>query len=175
MESKTIRTIRTQVYQIIKDEICSGSFSPGQWLQEAELAAQLSVSRSPIREALRQLTAEGLVVEYPNKGVYVKEFTPRDIEEIFELRLLMENHAISRLKDHLTKSGADLLLTCLSELEAAYKKADLPLYTQIDERLHSLIIFLSENSLLISNYDRMLSMVKRFRIYSLHSQKRFDE
>ena len=93
-----IKTIRNQVYQILKDDICEGRFAPGQWLQENELAERLCVSRSPIREALRQLASDGLVVEIPNKGVFVKEFTARDIEEIFDLRVLLEDYAISKLQ-----------------------------------------------------------------------------
>ena len=54
-------TIKDQVYQILKEEICGGAYQPGQWLQEKELANRLSVSRSPIREALRQLAGDGLV------------------------------------------------------------------------------------------------------------------
>ena len=69
MERRPIKTIRIQVYQILKDDICEGRFAPGQWLQENELAERLCVSRSPIREALRQLASDGLVVEIPNKGV----------------------------------------------------------------------------------------------------------
>ena len=102
MERRPIKTIRNQVYQILKDDICEGRFAPGQWLQENELAERLCVSRSPIREALRQLASDGLVVEIPNKGVFVKEFTTRDIEEIFDLRVLLEDYAISKLQHHLT-------------------------------------------------------------------------
>ena len=107
MERRPIKTIRNQVYQILKDDICEGRFAPGQWLQENELAERLCVSRSPIREALRQLASDGLVVEIPNKGVFVKEFTARDIEEIFDLRVLLEDYAISKLQHHLTT--ADML------------------------------------------------------------------
>ena len=71
--SHPVSTIRTQVYDIIKQNICDGVYTPGQRLQETELAASLHVSRSPIREALRQLASDGLVEEFPNRGVFVKE------------------------------------------------------------------------------------------------------
>ena len=66
-------TIRDQVYQLLKDEICDGRYEPGYWLQEKELAQRLKVSRSPVREALRQLSRDGLVRDIPNKGVFVRE------------------------------------------------------------------------------------------------------
>ena len=119
--------------------------------------------------------ADGLVVEVPNKGVFVKEITLRDIEEIFDLRVLMENYAISRLRNNLTSSGIERLLSCQTQLEQAYLQDDLRRYTQIDAELHELFIKLSGNSLLESMYGRMLSLFQQFRIYSLLSRKRFDE
>lgn len=159
MERRPIKTIRNQVYQILKDDICEGRFAPGQWLQENELAERLCVSRSPIREALRQLASDGLVVEIPNKGVFVKEFTARDIEEIFDLRVLLEDYAISKLQHHLTTADMQQLIDCLNEME----------------RLHGLLIELCGNSLLESMYARIHSLNQQFRIYSLTSTQRFNE
>ena len=122
MERRPIKTIRNQVYQILKDDICEGRFAPGQWLQENELAERLCVSRSPIREALRQLASDGLVVEIPNKGVFVKEFTARDIEEIFDLRVLLEDYAISKLQHHLTTADMLIELCGNSLLESMYAR-----------------------------------------------------
>ena len=78
---RRITTIKQQVYEILRDDICSGVYAPGQQIQETELSKKLEISRSPIREALRQLVSEGLAVEYPNRGVFVKTYTPKDIEE----------------------------------------------------------------------------------------------
>ena len=175
MQHRSVSTIRNQVYQILKEDICNGKYRPGQWLQENEVAAQLSVSRSPVREALRQLAADGLVVEIPNKGVFVKEFTSRDIEEVFDLRVLLENYAIGRLRDNLSTAGMEQLMACLAELERAHAQNDLRRYIDEDARLHSLLVELSGNSLLRSMYDRVHSMNQQFRIYSLTSKKRFDE
>lgn len=175
MQQRSVNTIRNQVYQIIKEDICSGSYQPGQWLQENELAARLSVSRSPVREALRQLASDGLVVEIPNKGVFVKEFTSRDIEEVFELRVMMENYSIGRLRDNLSTAGMERLMQCLSELERAFDKKDLRLYIDLDTQLHGLLIELSGNSLLESVYERVHSVIQQFRIYSLLTSTRFND
>ena len=140
MERRPIKTIRNQVYQILKDDICEGRFAPGQWLQENELAERLCVSRSPIREALRQLASDGLVVEIPNKGVFVKEFTARDIEEIFDLRVLLEDYAISKLQHHLTTADMQQLIDCLNEMERLHAQKNLRAYTDMDSKLHGLLI-----------------------------------
>ena len=159
MERRPIKTIRNQVYQILKDDICEGRFAPGQWLQENELAERLCVSRSPIREALRQLASDGLVVEIPNKGVFVKEFTARDIEEIFDL----------------TTADMQQLIDCLNEMERLHAQKNLRAYTDMDSKLHGLLIELCGNSLLESMYARIHSLNQQFRIYSLTSTQRFNE
>ena len=175
MERRPIKTIRNQVYQILKDDICEGRFAPGQWLQENELAEHLCVSRSPIREALRQLASDGLVVEIPNKGVFVKEFTARDIEEIFDMRVLLENYAISKLQHHLTTADMEQLIDCLNEMERLHAKRDVGAYTEAESKLHALLIELCGNSLLESMYARIHSLNQQFRIYSLTSTQRFNE
>lgn len=170
-----MNTIRGQVYDIIKQGICSGEYKPGQWLQENELAAQFSVSRSPVREALRQLASDGLVIEVPNKGVFVREFSATDIEEIFDLRVMMENYAIEKTAGSMTDEKKQQLQSCLAELEQFYQTGDLSGYIEADKRLHDLFVKLSGNSLLNVAYERVHSMIQQFRIYSLKDQLRHDE
>lgn len=175
MKHQPVSTIRNQVYTILKNNICSGSYAPGQWLLEKELTKNLCVSRSPVREALRQLAVDGLIVEIPNKGVFVKEFSVKDMEEIFDVRVLLENHAIDCLKSRLTTTGKEQLLECKFKLERSHRSGDLQQYIIEDSQLHCLLVELSENALLESMYTRVLSMIHQFRIYSLISNKRFEE
>ena len=175
MSNVSVNTIHNQVYQIIKKDICSGQYPPGKWLQEKELAAQLSVSRNPVREALNQLAVDGLVLKVPNKGVFVKEFTARDIEEVFAMRVLLENYAIEHVSLPLPEKEHQQLNNFLAALKEAHAKNDLRHYTTIDTQLHEAIIRLSSNSLLITMYQKVYSMIQQFRIYSLMTQKRFDE
>ena len=78
---RPIMTMKHQIYKIIKDEICNGHYPPGYWLQEKELAAKMDVSRSPVREALKQLVDEGLAIDYPNKGVFVRNLHQRILKK----------------------------------------------------------------------------------------------
>ena len=174
-EVKHIKTIRDQVYQILRDEICAGKYAPGSWLQETELTEYLGVSRSPVREALRRLVADGLLMEIPNKGVFVKEFTCRDIEEIFDMRVMLESYAIRKSRSRMTSARLQKLFDILEELEHTHAAQELAVYTQSDEILHNRIVELSENSLVISTYDRVRSMNQQFRVLSLSSHRRFDE
>lgn len=173
--SHPVTTIRTQVYDIIKQNICTGVYTPGQRLQEMDLAAALKVSRSPIREALRQLASDGLVVEFPNRGVFVKEFTARDIEEVFDVRVLLESYAILRSAAHMTPERMQELLDYLDQLERFHAQGQLEEYIRVDAGLHQAFIRLGGNSLVEEMYGRVHSLIQRFRIYSLISTQRFDE
>lgn len=172
---KPITTIKEQVYQLIKDDICNGVYKPGQWLQEADLSTRFEVSRSPIREALRQLVADGLVVEYPNRGVFVKEFTPKDIEDVYDLRILLESYAIMHSGQNITSEYARKLVEHKNTLIRYHDENDLANYTLADTRLHQFIIELGGNELVVSVYEKVYSLVQQFRIYSLMSRQRFDD
>lgn len=95
-----IITIKQQVYHIIKKRIANGTYRHGQRLQENDVAADLMVSRSPVREALKQLVFEGILEETPNKGVSLRRFTEKEIQDVYELRILLECYAIDFLADH---------------------------------------------------------------------------
>ena len=174
-QKRTITTIREQVYRILRDDICQGVYAPGTRLQEVELAENLNVSRSPVREALRQLAADGLLLEIPNKGVYIKEFTVKDIEEIYDLRVMLESYGILHSDGHITSMRRERLLGLLTEMENYLEKGDLRSYTSVDERLHNHIVHLGDNSLINDTYDRVRSMNQQFRILSLMDKQRFRE
>lgn len=175
MVKRTVVTMREQVYQILRDEICAGVYPPGYRLQELELAEHLNVSRSPLREALRQLAGDGLVVEIPNKGVYVKAFTPKDIEEIFDLRLMLENYGIGKSAENVTSARIKRLLELLGELERTFDLGDVKAYTLYDEQLHSEIVALAGNDLVNEVYARVRIMNQQFRVLSLSNAQRFSE
>lgn len=175
MNNKTIYTISQQVYEILKDEICSGEYHPGAWLQEKEVAQKLNVSRSPVREALRRLEADGLVQEIPNKGVFVRDFSGHDIEDIFEVREAIENYAIVHMKNHLNPEVISHLQNLIKQFEMYYGLDDLDNYIVVDEGFHRYLVSCSGNQLMLNLYDKVKLMNQRFRVYSLKSRQRFDE
>src|SRR5271168_2238460 len=92
------------VYRSVRDAILNGVFAPGQMLRQEEVAARLGVSRSPLREALPRLEAEGMVVLHPRRGYAVISLDPTEIAELFDLRILLEaelaRHAVERRQPH---------------------------------------------------------------------------
>jgi DNA-binding GntR family transcriptional regulator len=106
-----------QAYLTLRRRLADGTYPPGSHMREEELAAQLGVSRTPVREALRRLDAEGWLRVVPNQGAFAAEWTLADIEEIFDLRALLESHAAERAA---TSSDRRIL----AEMEAACEQAE---------------------------------------------------
>lgn len=94
-ESTSHGSLGSKIFILLRDRILNESYQCGDKLNELTLAKELKISRTPIREALKQLELEGLVESIPNKGVYVKGFSPRDIDDMFEIRLSLEGLAVS--------------------------------------------------------------------------------
>ena len=94
-ESTSHGSLGSKIFILLRDRILYESYKCGDKLNELTLAKELKISRTPIREALKQLELEGLVESIPNKGVYVKGFSPRDIDDMFEIRLSLEGLAVS--------------------------------------------------------------------------------
>ena len=94
-ESTSHGSLGSKIFILLRDRILNESYQCGDKLYELTLAKELKISRTPIREALKQLELEGLVESIPNKGVYVKGFSPRDIDDMFEIRLSLEGLAVS--------------------------------------------------------------------------------
>ena len=94
-ESTSHGSLGSKIFILLRDRILNESYQCGDKLNELTLAKELKISRTPIREALKQLELEGLVESIPTKGVYVKGFSPRDIDDMFEIRLSLEGLAVS--------------------------------------------------------------------------------
>ncbi|MBE6015689.1 MAG: GntR family transcriptional regulator [Lachnospiraceae bacterium] len=170
-----VNTISRQVYTILKKSIVSGHYEPSQWLQEAQLSKELGVSRSPIREALKQLAADGLVKEIPNKGTFVREFSDKEMLEVYEIRGLLESYAISHLPEELSDEQKSKMENYKQRLREYYDDDDLEEYIVVDSKFHRYIIECTDNSILMELYRRVRNMNMLFRIYSLSSKARFDE
>jgi DNA-binding GntR family transcriptional regulator len=107
-----------EVIQAIKDAIRRGVLRPGQRLVETEIASQMQVSKAPVREALRQLQAEGLVVSYPQRGTFVVDLTEHDLWEISTLRAALEGMALELAAEQIDEAGLRELEQLLERLAA---------------------------------------------------------
>ena len=146
-----IITIRQQVYNIIKRRIADGTYTHGQRLQEVDLSVELNVSRSPVRSALSQLEAEGLLMGQPNKGVFVRPFTEKEIHDIFEIRTLYECHAIDFLRDHPNETLMEQLLVLKRRTENLYAEIDYMMGPEVN--FHYALVESTGNAFLIKSHQ----------------------
>lgn len=138
-----VRAAAEQAARVLREEILSGAIASGARLGEAELAGRLSVSRTPIREALSRLAAEGLVEIQPNRGARVASWTTEQLREIFDLRLRLEPYAVRQAVPNLTPdqlAELDHLATAMSRAGRPGKNQDLAVVEELNRRFHGVFI-----------------------------------
>ena len=151
---------KNKVYEYLLESILSNRLPAGSAIAELDIASELNVSRTPIREALKELEAEGLVTRYPSRGTIVSPITPYDVEEIFSLRILLECFALQLAWGKITKAEIEGLEKILTGLGASSAKED---YYYSDKYLHNLIIDRAGNKRLKQFINVLNSQIERFR------------
>ena len=160
MSGRTEKSTKSdQVYNIIKDKIMSGEYSPHTLIKQGDVAKELGVSTVPVREALSRLTTEGFILHIPYVGVMVSNVTADYLSKVYELRAILEGAAASMAVKNFTSYDIDELDGMLEEMEAAEKAGDIGLYQEINERFHFLIYSRSDNELLL---DHIKILWRRF-------------
>jgi DNA-binding GntR family transcriptional regulator len=144
----------------LSEAIVSGRLKPGAPIVQSQLAAELGVSRAPLREALNKLEEEGLVVNVPYKGTIVALLDRRDVEELRSLRLVMEEFAASLLIEHLTDGDLAALEEIFEEMKDAAERGVEEDFDVADLKFHSKIFELSRHGLL---FEIWKMYEKRFR------------
>ena len=151
---------KQQAYEYLKSAIISNAIPAGAPVREMEVAAELKMSRTPIREAMRELEAEGVLKSYPARGTFVMPLTPSDVEEIYELRSLLELWAIDRSFDRITEEELSYAEGLFNE---AYKASCWEKWHQADRLLHRLIVEKSGNSRLPAFNNMLCTQMDRIR------------
>jgi DNA-binding GntR family transcriptional regulator len=136
------------VYRVLRAAILDGRVPPGGQLREAHIAADLGISRSPLREALTRLEDEGLVVRIPFRGAFVAEVSAQDVAEIASVRLHVEPFAGELSMDALRGHARPTLLRTIEDLGRATDENDIPASIDAHLRFHRLFYDLSGNSIL---------------------------
>ena len=141
------QSLRTLIGERIRDAILSGAYDCGDQLVESAIADQLGVSRAPVREALSALEKEGLIEGVPRRGYFVREFTLKDIEEIYSLRLILEAEAVRRVVERIDEEGIDRLQRVVDKLdEAARAGDDAGAVTKWDMAFHGMLCGMADHS-----------------------------
>jgi DNA-binding GntR family transcriptional regulator len=134
------QSLKNIAYNIIKDAILTLKFKPGQALSNRDLAAQLQISETPIRDALQDLEQEGFVIRAPRKGTFVTEIDPQDIEQTFQIRASLEELAVRLATPRLDKTAFQEGERLLQDAEAALAQGDRERCSELGAQFHQLFI-----------------------------------
>jgi DNA-binding GntR family transcriptional regulator len=153
-----LRPVKTQVLRhdvadSIRNAIASGTLKPGQRVLEVELAEQLGVSRLPIREAVRQLEHEGLLISTPHRGTFVAEATEADIREMFSLRRALETLAARLVAERANPSEVKSLQKLVDEMRTASAKRDYGELFRIDTEFHTRLCTYAHHVRLLKHWN----------------------
>jgi len=168
-EFSTYVPLRIAVLTRLRSAILNGSLKPGTPLSENKIAAQLAVSRTPVREALRVLEQENLVTTLPGRKVIVSVPRLRDIDEIYDIRWIIESEAIRRI----TFRHAELIARledCVTRAREALARGDIQTLKQTNAEFHTTLISALDNRRLSQFIDSVHDTILRFRLYSLEQQ-----
>lgn len=161
--------LREAVFLEIKRAILDGSLKPGQPISENKIASKLSVSRTPVREAIRILEKDNLVSLLPGRKVIVSVPSQRDIEEVYEIRAILETEALRRITPESTELIRNLE-RCVEEAELLRMENDIRGIAKANNRFHLTIISALENQRLHRFMDSLNDTISRFLYYSLASK-----
>ncbi len=151
------------VYVLIRRAITSGRYMPGQRLSERELAARYSVSRTPIREATFKLEQEGLITKLSRGGFRVPEFSAKDIEEIFNLRGILEGYAAGIVIDRITPDHICALEDNVEKSKRALANNRLEDLIALNTEFHDILIGACDSKFLLDLVTRLRDHITRYR------------
>lgn len=171
-ESGDKYSLRGRVYDRIREDILNGIYKEQEELKEATLGEKLGVSRTPVREALRQLELEGLVEIIPNKGARVTGITKKDIDDIYQIRYLLEGLSARWATEHVTEKQLEKMEETLYLTEFHAQKGNFAQVYDLDSQFHELMYEASGSKMLNHILSDFHMYVTRIRKTSLATGSR---
>ena len=171
-------SLRGRVFQIIRERILTGHYKENEELREAVLGEELGVSRTPVREALRQLELEGLVEIIPNKGAYVTGITKKDVQDIYAIRSLLEGLSARWATEHIAQEQLDRMeeLILLSEFHSQKKSGEQEdQVVALDGSFHEILYEASNSRILhhvLSDFHKYVQIARKD---SVHKKDRAEK
>ncbi|MBI2411902.1 MAG: GntR family transcriptional regulator [Deltaproteobacteria bacterium] len=160
-------TLRERIVDFIKDSIVTGRLKPGERVPEQDIAASFGISRTPIREAFRQLESEGFITVVPRKGAVVSPITDKDVSEFYAIKSLLEGFAARTACEKLTPKEIRKLEGLNSQMEKAAEKGDVKAFFKLDNQFHDTFLKSCGNEKLSALVHHLVQQFERFRITAL--------
>ncbi len=159
--------LREVVCETLRDAIRKGVLAPGERLMEIQLAEELGVSRTPVREAIRKLELEGYVIMMPRRGTYVANLSIRDVNEVFEIRTSLDSLASGLAAERITDEELEHLQRLLVSIGEYIEEGDMDKIVETDMEFHDLLYQASRNSRLVGIIFNLREQLTRFRSTSM--------
>jgi DNA-binding GntR family transcriptional regulator len=159
--------LNQKVYRVLKEAIIKGFLEPGTKLLENKIAEKMQVSRTPVREAMQKLVAEGFVKTSPNKKMIVSEVSLADIKEVLQIRGVLEGLAARIVAKKINRQEIIELEDIVAQMSLHVNKENLSSYCKVDDEFHDLILNICGNKWIIQIRDNLGSFIYRSRIQSL--------
>lgn len=161
------KPLRELVFESLREAIILGRLKPGERMMEMQLADEMGVSRTPVREAIRKLELEGFVVMIPRKGAYVAGISVKDIVDVFEVRASLEALAAGLAAERITDAELEELERSLVQILEVSDREDLGAIVETDTNFHDLIYKACRNERLVQIITHLKEQIQRFRTTSL--------
>ena len=167
--------LRDVVFNTLRRAILRGELKPGERLMEIQLANKLGVSRTPIREAIRKLELEGLVLMIPRKGAEVAEITEKNLRDVLEVRCALEELAVQLACDRIDPERMQQLLDAAAHFRDILGTADITELGEADEAFHDVIFQATDNRRLIQLLNNLREQMYRYRIEYLKKKECYPQ
>ena len=164
-----------EVAERLRQRIFSHELPPGTWVDEQALAADYGISRTPLREALKVLAAEGLVTLKPRRGCYVTEISERDLDEVFSVMSMLEGECARLSAARATEDDLARLRAIHANLEKAAGKPDIDRFFEANQAFHLALQEIADNRWLLHVIEDLRKVIKLSRHHSLFSEGRLEQ
>lgn len=164
-----------EVAERLRQRIFAHELTPGDWIDEQKLAEQYGISRTPLREALKVLAAEGLVELKPRRGCYVTEISRQDLDDIFPLMAMLEGRCAADAVTHAKPADIKQLQEIHEKLEAAAREDRIDAFFEANQEFHKRIQELANNRWLLSVIQDLRKVLKLSRLHSLSLEGRLQQ
>jgi len=169
------KSLKEQAYDKLKELIITGAFEPGALHNEKRLAEALGVSRTPVREALLELSREGMVDFVPGKGVKICKFTTQQVREVFEIRRIIEGYVIKKIAAQLTDADIREIDRNISNQENMLASIDRPAFIEYDKQFHIYLASKIKNKQIESILDNLRDQMHLMGIRAIEDDSRMKK
>ena len=167
--------LRDHIFEKLQQAIYSGKLKSGERLTEKKIAEELGVSRTPVREALYRLTSLGLIKMIPHRGFLISRWSSKEIEDVIELRSVLEAFAVRLAIRHISEKEIDELKDLINKMRKAVLKRDVMKASCLNSLFHDKIVHASRNKELSEVMEPIKNKIYHFRIISISSSNRLKE